>query len=174
MTSSTPIETSRALRRLLLWAAFESLLVALHALYAGSHYKNPGVYHVIVVALFWFGLAATLSHQYSKHPGAVRRWLLFLFVAVPYIGIFGIVHGAVGHGLKLIFYHAGASPEQLATHFDFGDFVVPGDALFEVTGLGTFVVALFVGYALHRLMKVTRVRRVAPRFSGSRATEAER
>jgi hypothetical protein len=146
----------RVLTRVTASAALASRLVIVHALYGARRYDNPALAHAIAPALLWLVLAAILAAVYARRPGPIKRWVLVALVALPYVGLFGLVHGAIGHGLKLLFHAAGTSAARLAALFDLGDFVVPDDAFFEATGVGTFAAGLLVGYFLVRFLRVTR------------------
>jgi hypothetical protein len=166
MTPPTPPERyGAAPRGTLAWVVAStgtaSAVLIAHAVYGARRYENVALYHVVVVALFWFVLAAVLTGVYAWRPGRVKRGLLVALVALPYVGIFGLAHGGVGHLLKLAFFLAGMAPERLAQTFDVGDFVMPDDAFFEGTGVATFVAGLLVAHALLRFVRGTRAGRSA-------------
>jgi hypothetical protein len=154
--SSGPQSARRSLLGVTVAAGATSAIMIAHALYGVHRYENSALYHLVPVSLVWLVLAMVLAGVYVRRPGPVKRWLLVAFVGLPYAGIFGVLHGAIGHTLKLVFFAAGMSPDRLAQVFDLGDFVVPDDAIFETTGVATFVAGLFVAYALLRFVHATQ------------------
>jgi hypothetical protein len=149
-------ELRRILSSLLAAATFESSVLIVHALYGARRYENASLNHVVIPALFWLALAVALAGAYAWRPSTPKRWLLVALVGLPYLVLFGLIHGAIVHGLKLVLYAAGTAPESLARLFAFGDFVVPDDTFFELTGLGTFFSALIVGGCLLRFLRATK------------------
>jgi hypothetical protein len=160
------VDGSSAVTRRTLWGLIASTgtgsaLMIVHAVYGAKHYADQALYHVIFPALFWLVLSVVLAGIYAWRPGRAKRRALVLSVALSYVGIFGLVHGGVGHLLKLAFYFGGMKSERLAQIFDLGDFVLPDDVTFETTGVATFVAGVLVAYVLVRLLKATRTPRPA-------------
>ena len=157
MLNDAQRDVRRVLLWLLTWTTLESGLVIAHVQYGANRYENPGLQHVIVVALFWLMAAAIVIGTYVRRPSNAKRWLLTAVVGLPFVGIFGLAHGAAGHGLKLILHASGVAPERLATLVNMGDFVVPDDAFFELTGVGTFFASLLVCAMLWRFCRMTHL-----------------
>jgi hypothetical protein len=146
-------ERRRVLVSLVWSCAAASAVIAVHAVYGGLHYESPGLFHVVGPAVFWLLVAVALAGVNARGEGPVRRWLLLGLVGVPYIGIFGLLHGVVGHAAKLIAFHAGMAPERLEQLFSLVDFVLPDDAFFELTGLLSAVTAAIIATQLRRFWK---------------------
>jgi hypothetical protein len=144
-------------RRTLVWlvgaVALETFVTIGHFGYGAYLYDDPSRWHVVGPGLVFLVAVAGLASLYAARPGHVQRWLFTAAVALPYLGMFGAYHGAFQHGLKLILYQVGVTPERLATIFDSPDFAVPNDLLFEVSGISTFFASILVGYFLLRFLR---------------------
>lgn len=103
-------------------------------------------------------LVATLAviSLFRRRPNKFHLAVVALCAAVPYVGIFGLFHGAYTHLLKDLMFFAGASDETLEKLFMSPDYVRPGNIAFEFSGVLGFVAAIFVGYWLVRLVREWR------------------
>jgi hypothetical protein len=146
-------ERNRALRSVVVSCAAASAVIALHAVYGGVHYESPGLLHLAGPAAFWLIVALALAVVNARGEGPIRRWLLVGGVGLPYVGIFGLLHGVIGHAAKLVAFHAGMPPERLEQLFTLVDFVMPDNAFFELTGLASALAAVGVAAQLRRFWK---------------------
>lgn len=147
---------SRILHVLLLTAAAETALVVGHFAYGARIYDDPTRYHVVMPAIVALLVATSLGVYLRCKPSRSLLRFFAVAVAVPFIGVFGLYHGAFGHGLKLVLFEAGVPLERLLAIFDSPDFAVPNDAIFELSGLGSFLVSLVVGGLLAKLLSASR------------------
>jgi hypothetical protein len=134
----------------------ETALTIGHFAYGARLYDDASRYHVVAPALVALVLSLLVAGHFARRPSRVALWVLVAVVAIPFVGLFGLYHGGYNHALKLAMYAGGTSPERLEEIFDSPDFAVPDDALFEVTGVSTFVVAVGVAYLLLRLVHSVR------------------
>ena len=160
-SSRRPSGLPRALADLILVVALQAVLTIAHFSYGAHRYDDPSRYHVVVPAIVAFALMGAATAFAFFRPNRLTRWLLCAVASIPFVGMFGLYHGLVLHGAKLLWFAAGASPARLLELFDSPDFAVPNDLLFELSGLSTFFVALAVVWSLVRLM------RIAPRAGDS-------
>ena len=152
-TSSSCPPLSRALHA----ALAVLLLTGVHHAYGAYAYGTPWRLHVVVVA----GLTAVLlwgvAHLVRRHSAAVvSRVAMVAFclvdVLVPVAGI-GFFEGGYNHALKNALYFCGASAQLMAKLFPPPAYELPGDWLFEVTGIMQLVLGIFAAYRLYRLLR---------------------
>jgi hypothetical protein len=146
----------RPLAFLVLVVATEGALTIAHFAHGATVYEDPSRLHIVTPALAAVGVVVALSAAYAIRPSSILRWLVALSVTVPFICTFGLYHGGFEHVLKLALFATGTSPERLLAIFDSPDFAVPNDAMFEASGVLTFVVAAVVTHHLARFMRDTR------------------
>ncbi len=144
---------ARTARAMLLAAAAEAAITVLHSVHGARTYDDPGRLHMIGPALAMLGLAAALTWLFLRRPGRPALAALAVATAVPFVGIFGLVHGGWSHALKLAVFHAGASPETLESIFMSPDFAIPEDAAFEASGVLGLAAAAVVAVLLVRLLR---------------------
>jgi hypothetical protein len=151
---------SRESRRLLLWlelaTAGQAGLFIGHFAFGARIYDDPSRYHVVVPAIIAFAITAGLAALYASRGGWLALWLLALAVAVPFVGVFGLYHGGFSHALKLLCFYGGMAPDRVESIFDSPDFAMPNDAVFEVSGLATLLVAGMITYLLVRVVHAAR------------------
>ncbi len=146
---------ARAAKTLLLATGVETAVTIAHFLHGARRYDDPGRLHVVVPALVALALAAALGGVFIWRPRPLTLIPLFLVTAIPFVGVFGLFHGAYGHVLKLILFFSGAPQEIIEWLFMSPDYAWPGDFIFELSGVLTFVAAAFVAYWLLRLVRLT-------------------
>ncbi len=146
----------RATSLLLLSVAAQAAVTILHFLHGAHVYDDPGRLHVVIPALVSLGAVATLAGLFHWRPGALTLAVLLVVTFIPFVAVFGLVHGAYFHGLKLILFYAGASNETLERLFMSPDYAPPGDFMFELSGVLGFVAAAWVGHRMVRLFRATR------------------
>jgi putative ABC transport system permease protein len=149
---------SRPLSLLILAVSLATVAVIGHFMYGANLYDDPSREHVVAPALVIWLISVVLAGLYFWRPGPALLGLLIAEVDVFYIGLFGVYHGAINHGLKLILFFGGMDPSRLAQIFESPDFRVPDDVLFELSGLSTFVIAVAVAHLLVRLHRFSRSR----------------
>jgi hypothetical protein len=150
-----------ALRALSIGLVTQTTVVIGHFVYGAVLYDDVGREHVILPALVALAMALSLQLLLAWRNGRIALGLLSLVVGAFFVGLFGIYHGGITHGAKLLWHHAGASPERLVELFDSPDFAVPNDIAFELTGLSTLVLAGVVAWLLVRVIRVARAMQTA-------------
>ncbi len=143
----------RAAKALVLAASVETAITVGHFVYGAQIYNDPGRLHIVAPALGFLVAAVAMTALFVWRPGKLGFAALALVIAVPYLALFGLFHGAYSHLLKDIFFVAGASDDTLEWLFMSPDYVRPDDVLFEVTGLLGLVAAAVAGYWLVRLFR---------------------
>jgi hypothetical protein len=151
----------RAAKALVLAASVETGITVGHFVYGAYIYNDPGRLHIVVPALGILAAAAAMAALFVWRPGRLGFAALALVIAVPYLAVFGLFHGAYSHLLKDLFFVAGAPDDTLEWLFMSPDYVHPDDILFEATGLLGLVAAAVVGYWLVRLFRVWRRQPIA-------------
>ncbi len=126
----------------------------MHFLHGVRIYDDPGRQHIVVPALISLVLLAGLTGVFLWRPRKLTLVPLALVTVVPFISLFGVVHGLYGHVLKLVLFFVGAPKETLEWLFMSPDYVLPDDLLFELGGVLTFVAAAVVTYWLVRLVRL--------------------
>lgn len=149
-------EIVRAAKALVLAAAAETAITVGHFVYGAHIYDDPGRLHIVVPALVFLVVATAVTGLFAWRPGRVLRALLALVVAVPYLAVFGLFHGAYSHLLKDTLFLAGAPDETLEWLFMSPDYVRPDNFVFEASGILGLVAAIVVGYCLVRLFRNSR------------------
>ena len=153
---SDGMEPSRILLSRALHAALAILLLtAVHHAYGAYAYDTPWRLHVVIVA----GLTALLlwgaAHVLRRRPaGLARTVALVAFCLVdlllPVVGI-GFFEGGYNHVLKNALYFGGTSPQLMARLFPPPVYELPGDWLFEITGVLQLVLGVVAACRLYRL-----------------------
>jgi hypothetical protein len=157
---STPSSDSRgAVAGLLVLAALQTVLTIGHFVYGARLYDDPSREHVVLPAVVFLAAAAALGGVYLFRPHRWALWLFGLEVAFVDVGLFGGFHGGFNHVLKDLLFFGGVSPERLGRIFDSPDFAVPDNALFELSGIASLVVALAISHLLVRLIRAAHGRR---------------
>ncbi len=141
---------------LLLAVGAEAALVLMHFAHGARTYDDPGRLHVVVPTLVGAALVALLTGAFLRYPGKGTLAALVAVTAVPFVGMFGLFHGAWGHVLKLALFFAGAPKVTLEWLFLSPDYAYPDDLPFEITGVLTFVAAVWVAHLLLRLCRELR------------------
>ncbi len=160
-------EAARTAKAMLLAAAAETAITVLHGVHGARTYDDPGRLHMIGPAVALLALAAALTWLFLRRPGRLTLVALAAATAVPFVAIFGLVHGGWSHALKLAAFHAGASPETLERIFMSPDFAQPGGLAFEASGVLGLAAAAVVAVLLVRL-----VRQAWPRPGGGASPQA--
>ncbi len=154
-----PSSVTGATKKVLLAVVVQGAITILHFLYGVRVYEDRGRLHIVVPALVALAMVVALAVLFVRRPGALTLALLLTVSFVPFVAVFGLVHGGYHHVLKLILFHAGASKETLESLFMSPDYVLPDDLVFEVSGVLGLVAAAFVG---HRMIRLFREFRRAP------------
>jgi hypothetical protein len=148
---------SDATRRRVTWllelAALQTALTIGHFLYGAHVYQEPSRQHVVIPAVVFLSIALLLGGSYRWRPNRISLWLFVVELALIYVGLFGGFHGGFNHAAKDLFYLHGVDPDVLAGIFDSPDFVVPDDALFELSGLAGLAVGLAIAVVLVQLVR---------------------
>ncbi|MCM2252341.1 MAG: hypothetical protein NDJ19_08275 [Ramlibacter sp.] len=149
----------------LLASAGVLVLTVVHHFYAAAIYDTPWRRHVAIIVVPMLLVMIALYGIYRWRPrasvGRASLWgymLVALAVPVAWIGFFD---GGYTHLAKLLVFYGGASPatfERLCPPELCG---VPDDLLYEATGVGQFVLAVYAAYCLARLWRENRFGRSA-------------
>ncbi len=123
-----------------------------HFVYGARIYDDPARLHVVHPAVGFLVLALALTSVFVWRPGRTALAGVTLAVAVPYLAVFGLYHGAYSHLLKDLLFFAGAPDQTLEWLFMSPDYVCPDDIVFEASGILGLAAAVFTGYALVRLI----------------------
>jgi hypothetical protein len=153
MQAATSSERRRVVGWLLVLTALQTLITVGHFAYGASLYNDPSREHVVLPAIGFLIGAAALGGLYLWRP---HRWALWLFaaeVAIGDVGLFGGFHGGFNHALKDLLWLGGMGAERLRQIFESPDFVVPDNAIYEVSGLFGLIVALAIAHLLLRLVR---------------------
>lgn len=136
------------------------VLTILHHFYGAIIYSTPWRAHVVFFAgpvLLILG-AAWLINRASK-AGIARtlsKWIFFLASATVAVGLIGLFEGGYNHVLKDVLYFGGASAETLSMLFPQPTYEMPDDALFEITGVAQFFIAVWSAFHLVGLIRTGR------------------
>jgi hypothetical protein len=149
-------DVAKALLRLVIATAAEAAIVIGHFTYSARLYDDPYRAHPVMPVLVALLLVVALAIVFWRKGWSAALWLLTATVGLPFVVLFGGYHGGFSHGIKLVTYAAGVSPERLQEIFDSPDFAVPNDFAFEASGVLCFVAAAAVAGALVRLLRVAR------------------
>ena len=136
------------------------VLTILHHLYGSILYSTLWRAHVV----FFVGpvlllLAAVWLINRSSKAGIARtlsKWIFVLASATVAVGLIGLFEGGYNHALKNVFYFGGASAETLSLLFPPPTYEMPNDALFEITGVAQFFIAVWSAVHLVGLVRVGR------------------
>lgn len=146
-----------------LWAGVWSLAVlmmtAIHHIYGAIVYETPWRLHIVFVAVpIALVIAAALTAAYWRRGTSVAR--ISLGVAqIAILGfcvaMIGIYEGGYNHVVSnIVFLTYGA--EAVAAVYGIGIHEVPNDAIFEITGVAQFFLALVAAWASFRLWRAAR------------------
>ena len=156
MNRKASIPVIRAAKALGIAATTETVITIGHFVYGARAYDDPGRLHVVgPAALFLIATVAVIA-LFLRRANKLHLAVVALVAAVPYVGIFGLFHGAYNHLIKVVLFHAGASDETLEKLFMSTDYVRPDNIAFELSGILGFVAAIFVSYWLIRLVREWR------------------
>lgn len=152
--TSTPL--ARAAKALGMTIFAQTAILIGHCVFGARLYEEPGRLHLVHPAIGLLIATIAVVRLFAWRPNKVLFGLVSLFVTVPYIGMFGLYHGFYSHLLKNAMFFAGASEETLEHLFMSPDYVLPNNAIFEISGIIGFVVTIFVSYRMVRLFKEWR------------------
>ena len=138
---------------LLIAAAVDTVVTVGHSVQGAQAFRDPGHLHMILPALIALAVAGALSAIYLRWPGWALGVLAASWFAVAYVAIFGVFHGLYGHALKEILLASGAPRKVLQEMFRESRSVEPTNLAFEVTGLLSIPVAVFVVLWLVRFVQ---------------------
>ncbi len=134
----------------------ETVITIGHFAYGAHLYDDPGRLHVVGPAIVFLVATLTVIALFRRRPNKFHLAVVAVFAAVPYVGIFGLFHGAYTHALKDVLFFAGASDETMEKLFMSPDYVRPDNFAFESSGVLGLVAAIFVSYWLVRLVRAWR------------------
>jgi len=159
MPSDLSSESRRVAGWLLVLAGIQTFVTVGHFVYGAQLYDDASREHVVLPAIVFLVLSVALGGVYRWRPNRLALWLFGAELAIVDVGLFGGFHGGFNHALKDILFLVGMDPGRLAQIFDSPDFVIPDNALFELTGIAGLLVALVITWLLVRLVRVEYRRR---------------
>jgi hypothetical protein len=143
----------------LLASASILILTVFHHFYAAAIFDTPWRRHVAIIVMPVLLVMIVLYVLYQWRPltmlGKTSLWLFMLVAVLVPIAWLGFYHGGYTHLVKLILVFGGvpqATFERLCPVCE-----VPGDLIYEVTGVMEFLFALFAAYYLFTLWRESRV-----------------
>jgi hypothetical protein len=143
----------------LLASASILILTVFHHFYAAAIFDTPWRRHVAIIVMPVLLVMIVLYVLYQWRPmtllGKTSLWLFMLVAVLVPIAWLGFYHGGYTHLVKLILVFVGvpqATFERLCPVCE-----VPGDLVYEVTGVMEFLFALFAAYYLFKLWLESRV-----------------
>jgi hypothetical protein len=151
----------RAALSLLVACVVQGLLVIGHFVYGAHLYDDPGRYHVVMPSIIAIVLVSALTALLVRRPGRILLTLLLVVAVPPFVLMFGIMHGAWFHVMKLVLFAGGASKETLEWLFMSPDYTVPNDFLYEATGILNFLIACYIAFRIVRLVSAFRAFRAS-------------
>ena len=141
------------------------VLTAMHHYYGGLIYRSNFRFHVAVFG--GVGAVAILGILLAHRTGSdsvlsnLTFWWLAIFIATT-VGVIGMMEGGYNHLLKNVLYFSNASSPLTLRLFPLSSgYVMPNNALFEITGLLQFFVALPAGYYFLRSLWTRFAQRVS-------------
>jgi asparagine N-glycosylation enzyme membrane subunit Stt3 len=144
----------KPLKLLLLFSLATLLLTIIHHAYGALIYKDGFRLHVAIIAAPIMFLLTAVYYTFNRYPDAARKRKVFLvliiiIVVVP-IGAIGMYEGGYNHLLKNILYFGGLPISTLDELYP-SVYELPNDFIFEITGIGQFVLGLFASLQLRRV-----------------------
>jgi hypothetical protein len=147
---------------LLVACVVQGLLVIGHFAYGAHLYDDPGRYHVVMPSIIATVLVSALTALLVRWQGRILLTLLMVAAVPPFVLMFGVMHGAWFHIMKLALFAGGASKETLEWLFMSPDYTVPNDFLYEATGILNFLIACYIGFRIVRIVRAFRATARAP------------
>ena len=142
----------------LLASAAILILTVFHHFYAAAIFDTPWRRHVAIIVMPVLLVMIVLYLLYQWRPmtlvGKTSHWLFMLVAVLVPIAWLGFYHGGYTHLFKLILVFVGvpqATFERLCPVCE-----VPGDLVYEVTGVMEFLFALFAAYYLYASWRESR------------------
>lgn len=142
----------------LLASAAILVLTVFHHFYAAAIFDTPWRRHVAIIVMPVLLVMIVLYVLYQWRPltmvGKTSLWLFILVAALVPIAWLGFFHGGYTHLAKLILVIGGVSQptfERLCPGCE-----VPGDLIYEVTGVMEFLLSLVAAYYLFKLWQDSR------------------
>ena len=134
------------------------ILTVFHHFYAAAIFDTPWRRHVAIIVIPVLLAMIVLYALYRWQPttlvGNASLWLFMLVAVLIPIAWLGFYHGGYTHLVKLILVFIRvpqATFERLCSVCE-----VPGDLIYEVTGVMEFLLSLIAAYYLARLLRETR------------------
>src|SRR6266540_6291055 len=89
-----PARITRTATALALATAAETAVTIGHFVYGARLYDDPGRLHVVAPALVALLLTGALTALFAWRPSKLALGALSVVVAVPFLAVFGLFHGA--------------------------------------------------------------------------------
>lgn len=145
----------KTLSKTLLASAAILISTVFHHFYAAAIYDTPWRRHValIVIPVLLVMIVLYVLHRWRPLTlvGKVSLWLFMLVALLVPIAWLGFFHGGYAHLVKNILFFGGLSRPMYELLCPVCD--VPGDLIYEVTGVMEFLLALIAAYFLFKLWR---------------------
>jgi len=135
-------------------------LTAVHHVYGAQRFGTPWRAHMAPIAA---GIAVVMLAclAFSRWAGSstvrhVARWILALVILALPVAWIGFFEGGYNHVLKDALYWTGAPTSTLSQLFPSPRYEPPVDALFEITGILQFPLAVWVVLKTVMLIRALR------------------
>ncbi|HEU4552122.1 MAG TPA: hypothetical protein VFS25_04780 [Chitinophaga sp.] len=150
-TLSIPAHGKRPLKRSLLWTVLVFLLTGFHHYYGGIVYHTPWRQHVVLgggMALL-ISVALFYLYRYRQQKIFLTLYLLLVFIMFG-LGI-AVFEGGYNHLVKIILYFGGLHLHTWRMLFPAPAYEVPGNFIFELTGVLQFFAGAMLFYFLKQV-----------------------
>jgi hypothetical protein len=142
----------------LLASASILILTVFHHFYAAAIFDSPWRRHVAVIVMPVLLVMIVLYVLYQWRPlamvGKTSLWLFMLVALLVPIAWLGFFHGGYTHLVKLILVFGGVSQATFGRLCPVCE--LPGDVIYEVTGVMEFLLSLVAAFYLFKLWQDSR------------------
>ena len=132
------------------------LLTSVHHAYGAAVYDTPWRMQIVFIAALAAMLIAGLLYvgwrRGEETLGRAATWLAIVVTVAFPIGMIGMFEGGYNHVLKNIIYYSDVGIVRFRELFPAPAYEMPGNAVFELTGIAQFFVALWVAVEVARLI----------------------
>jgi hypothetical protein len=144
----------KPLKLLLLFSLATLVLTIVHHAYGAIIYKDGFRLHVAIIAVPIILVLIVAYRVFNKYNDAPRKRRAFLFLIIVImvipIGAVGMYEGGYNHLVKNILYFGGVPVSTLDGLYP-SVYELPNDVIFELTGIGQFVLGLVALLQLPRI-----------------------
>lgn len=119
------------------------LVTSIHHVYGAWLYETPWRNHIAYQGFTWLMISYGIMLAWILWKKKFLTWVFVVFAGFFFIGAIGFFEGAYNHVLKNILYYGGLNIDTLHQMYPPPKYQLPNDWLFEISGVFTFVVALW-------------------------------